>query len=441
MKETIIRAEKLSKKYRIGKNRFKYDTLRDKLGKEIKKPFRYMLGKNDQDTDDNMPDHIWALNDLSFEVKRGDVLGIIGSNGAGKSTLLKVLSRITEPTKGAVDIWGKVGSLLEVGTGFHQELTGRENIFLNAAILGMKRETILKKFDEIVDFAEVGDFIDTPVKHYSSGMYLKLAFSVAANLEPDILIVDEVLAVGDAAFQQKCLGKMQNVSEQGRTVLFVSHNMGFIQDLCPKSILLDKGSLVYEGKTADCVVRYLSNKKEEIEIKTNGTNPIAVGQISVNEGSNKFVSSENLKVKLPIAGRNAAPPRGFFIIEDFRGKTILHSKLNLSERIENKLDGSYVLEMEFPPLWLSTGVYSCYFKFINLGIGETNRFMSERLLIECYKDADAISSGKTMPVLTPVYDWKISAAKPEITAQKSNLKNGNGKMDSSLSASVYDVSQ
>lgn len=424
MNEIVIRADNLSKKYRIGKHRFKYDTLRDKITETALKPFSYFFkGKNDSARNENLPDHIWALKDLSFEVKRGEVLGIIGSNGAGKSTLLKVLSRITEPTKGTIDIWGKVGSLLEVGTGFHQELTGRENIFLNAAILGMNRATILKKFDEIVDFAEVGDFIDTPVKHYSSGMYLKLAFSVAANLEPDILIVDEVLAVGDATFQQKCMGKMQDVSEQGRTVLFVSHNMGFIQDLCPRSLLLNKGSVVYEGKTAECVIRYLSNRKKAVEDINPVNNSVALGQILVNEGTNRFVSSQPLKVKVPIAGRDAVPPFGFFIIEDFQGRTIVHSKINLKERIENNLDGNYLLELELPPLWLSTGVYSCYFKFLNLGIGENNRYFSERLMIECYRDENAISSGKPAPVLTPLYDWKISASEPGTFQSQNGSKN------------------
>jgi lipopolysaccharide transport system ATP-binding protein len=407
MSKTAIRVDGLSKKYHIGKNRSKYETLRDRIGKTVRKPYDFLFGGAGTQTDFN--DEIWALKDLGFELKRGEVLGIIGSNGAGKSTLLKILSRITEPTRGVVDIWGKVGSLLEVGTGFHHELTGRENIFLNAAILGMNRETIRKKFDEIVDFAEVGDFIDTPVKHYSSGMYLKLAFSVAANLEPDILIVDEVLAVGDAAFQEKCLGKMQNVSRQGRTVLFVSHNMSFIQDLCPQSILLNKGSLVYQGKTTDCVVRYLSKRMEnEMDVEAVRPRSVKLGHISVNGGTNKFISSEPLKVKLPIAGKNTVPPRGFFIIEDFRGRIILHSQLNLRDKIQKNLDGSYVIELEFPALWLSTGVYSCYFKFINQGIGDTKRFTSERLLIEGYKDPEAISSGRTVPVLTPVYQWKIS---------------------------------
>jgi len=201
-------------------------------------------------------DTIWALKDVSFEVKQGEVIGIIGRNGAGKSTLLKILSRITEPTEGYADIYGRVGSLLEVGTGFHPELTGRENIFLNGAILGMRKQEIEQKFDEIVNFAEVEKFIDTPVKHYSSGMYLRLAFAVAAHLDPEILLVDEVLAVGDAAFQQKCLGKMGAVAREGRTVLFVSHNMGAITRLCERSICLDEGQIIIDGKSNQVVDHY-----------------------------------------------------------------------------------------------------------------------------------------------------------------------------------------
>jgi len=205
---------------------------------------------------------LWALRDVSFKVKRGEVLGVIGRNGAGKSTLLKILTRITEPTSGRAVMRGRVASLLEVGTGFHPELTGRENVYLNGAILGMKRVETARKFDEIVAFAEVEKFIDTPVKRYSSGMYVRLAFAVAAHLEPEILLVDEVLAVGDAGFQEKCLGKMKDVADTGRTVLFVSHNMGAINGLCQRAILLDAGALVADGATGDVVHQYLSRGRQ-----------------------------------------------------------------------------------------------------------------------------------------------------------------------------------
>jgi lipopolysaccharide transport system ATP-binding protein len=260
MGDIVIRVEEIGKKYRIGKAE-KYKTLRDTLASAFTTPFlkmgRMLRGQAADDT--GLDDQIWALQGISFEVKQGEVIGVIGGNGAGKSTLLKILSRITEPTTGFAEIHGRVGSLLEVGTGFHQELTGRENTYLNGAILGMNKKEIDGKFDEIVAFSEVGKFIDTPVKHYSSGMYLRLAFAVAAHLEPEILIVDEVLAVGDAGFQQKCLGKMGAVAKEGRTVLFVSHNMGAITQLCGRAVQLEKGRLKRSGSAGEVVAAYLSS--------------------------------------------------------------------------------------------------------------------------------------------------------------------------------------
>jgi lipopolysaccharide transport system ATP-binding protein len=255
MTDIAIRVENLSKQYRIGAATSNTN-LREALVNAFKTPFRRLqrvTGSADRD------ETIWALKDISFEVKRGEVVGIIGRNGAGKSTILKVLSRITEPTQGFAEVQGRVGSLLEVGTGFHLELSGRENIYLNGAILGMKRVEINSKFDEIVAFAEVEKFIDTPVKHYSSGMYLRLAFAVAAHLEPEILIVDEVLAVGDARFQKKCLNKMQDVGQKGRTVLFVSHNMHAITRLCERAILLEEGRVLQDGPSPQVVRTYMSN--------------------------------------------------------------------------------------------------------------------------------------------------------------------------------------
>ncbi len=260
---SIISIENLSKRYLVGHQsaeRERYTALRDVIARKFKSVLRngrdMMLGRQMIQGDEI--EEFWALRDVSFEVERGDVVGIIGRNGAGKSTLLKILSRITEPTSGRITLRGRVASLLEVGTGFHPELTGRENIFLNGAILGMSRSEIKRKFDEIVDFAEVSRFLDTPVKRYSSGMYVRLAFSVAAHLEPEILVVDEVLAVGDAAFQSKCVGKMQDVSKNsGRTVLFVSHNMSAVNALCNHAYYLERGGLVLSGKTADVVAHYL----------------------------------------------------------------------------------------------------------------------------------------------------------------------------------------
>lgn len=249
----IVRVDSVSKQYRIGSSAPAYQTLRESLTSAIRNPFR-TNSKGGQET-------IWALRDVSFEVAPGEVVGIIGRNGAGKSTLLKILSRITEPTSGSVELFGRVGSLLEVGTGFHPELTARENIYLNGAILGMRREEIRRKFDEIVAFSEVEKFIDTPVKHFSSGMYVRLAFAVAAHLEPEILIVDEVLSVGDAPFQKKCLGKMGDVARSGRTVLFVSHNLGAVTQLCSRGIILKHGKTVFDGKSPDAVATYVEDMR------------------------------------------------------------------------------------------------------------------------------------------------------------------------------------
>jgi len=256
MGKNVINVEGLGKKYVLGGRT--HDTLRDRIADIVRSPLRRIRGGATAD-----PADFWALRDITFSVKKGEVVGLVGRNGAGKSTLLKILSRITEPTTGRATIEGRVASLLEVGTGFHPELTGRENIFLNGAILGMFREEIRRKFDEIVAFAEVERFIDTPVKHYSSGMYVRLAFAVAAHLDPEILIIDEVLAVGDAAFQKKCLGKMKSVSQgEGRTVLFVSHNLASIRQLCPSAILLSGGRLQAAGPTQHVLDLYLKGIAE-----------------------------------------------------------------------------------------------------------------------------------------------------------------------------------
>jgi lipopolysaccharide transport system ATP-binding protein len=252
MNGPAIRVHNLSKSYRIGMLQQRYDTLSDHLLHMAKKWVRRLSRSNPRD------ETIWALRDVSFEVNKGEVVGVVGRNGAGKSTLLKILSRITEPTEGYAQVRGRMGSLLEVGTGFHPELTGRENIYLNGAILGMRKGEIKRKFDEIVAFAEMEKFLDTPVKRYSSGMHVRLAFSVAAHLEPEILLIDEVLAVGDVSFQKKCLGKMGEVAGEGRTVLFVSHNMGAIRQLCDRALLIKEGRVVCDGDTSSVIDTYLS---------------------------------------------------------------------------------------------------------------------------------------------------------------------------------------
>ncbi|HEX8338418.1 MAG TPA: ABC transporter ATP-binding protein [Pyrinomonadaceae bacterium] len=250
----IIRVQGISKKYSLGARRAGPTTLRETVAGAARSPLAAFRRRRDAADDATL----WALRDVSFEVQPGEVVGVIGRNGAGKSTLLKILSRITEPTAGRAELYGRASSLLEVGTGFHPELTGRENIFLNGAILGMRRAEIARRFDEIVAFSEVEKFIDTPVKRYSSGMHMRLAFAVAAHLEPEILIVDEVLAVGDAQFQKKCLGKMGSVAEEGRTVLFVSHNMAAVSNLCRRGLVLERGRVVYAGTQTEAVARYLT---------------------------------------------------------------------------------------------------------------------------------------------------------------------------------------
>jgi len=279
---SVIAVENLSKKYIIGhQKQERYTALRDVLANGAKRFTHKLCHPFAAPAIDPAHEEFWALKEVSFDIQQGDRVGIIGRNGAGKSTLLKILSRITEPTSGKVSIKGRVASLLEVGTGFHPELTGRENISLNGAILGMSKAEIKSKFDEIVAFAEVEKFLDTPVKHYSSGMYVRLAFAVAAHLEPEILIVDEVLAVGDAQFQKKCLGKMEEVGKQGRTVLFVSHNMAMISNLCQKGIVLKQGGLLFQGEMSEAVLAYYQDNRN--------------GERSYNQHGSKY-ESENAKL-------------------------------------------------------------------------------------------------------------------------------------------------
>lgn len=266
MAYTAIKVHNMGKRYRIGVEEEQHDTLFGLMKSWVTSPvknYRRLKQLSTFDSDEDGDDIVWALRDVSFDVEQGEVIGVIGHNGAGKSTLLKILSRITEPSTGHAEIRGRVASLLEVGTGFHPELTGRENVYLNATIMGMSKAEVDRKFDEIVDFSGVRKFIDTPIKRYSSGMKVRLGFAVAAHLEPEVLLVDEVLAVGDLAFQKKCLGKMDEVSRGGRTVFFVSHNMGLIRSLCDRSILLEGGRLVMDGPTSDVIARYMAADTDE----------------------------------------------------------------------------------------------------------------------------------------------------------------------------------
>jgi lipopolysaccharide transport system ATP-binding protein len=365
MADVAIKVEKLGKRFRIGAAQEKYKTFRDTLANAAVAPFRRIASALRADHGKVEAGVIWALKDVSFEVKPGEVVGIIGRNGAGKSTLLKVLSRITEPTEGYAEVYGRIGSLLEVGTGFHPELTGRENIFLNGAILGMKKVEIEKKFDEMVAFAEVEKFIDTPVKHYSSGMYLRLAFAVAAHLEPEILLVDEVLAVGDAEFQKKCLGKMGEVAKEGRTVLFVSHHMGMIAELCSTALLLDRGGVAARGFTRDVVDGYLTQASsagrttflaaeqtdKEIVVLEVGSQTISGRLTSYFRHDEPIVVSTKCRVK------RAAPNSvmGFFV-KDHKGRKIF-TNVN-PDWSKFVADGRLVRTVvTIPPCFLAPGQY------------------------------------------------------------------------------------
>ena len=376
---TVITVENLGKKYTIShQQREEYSSLRDvitnsvaSLGKKLIHPFRSSLAPCPLPHDPASED-FWALKDVSFEVKQGDRIGIIGRNGAGKSTLLKILSRITEPTTGSIRIKGRVASLLEVGTGFHPELTGRENIFLNGAILGMQREEIRRKFDEIVDFAEIEKFLDTPVKRYSSGMYVRLAFAVAAHLEPEILIVDEVLAVGDAQFQKKCLGKMEDVGREGRTVIFVSHNMGVISQLCNMGIFLHAGFLKLNSSADDCIKTYLSENRQSRSKISSKRNPHAnqkllIKTISIENhgaGSDGVLDNRNptfLKIVVDVYVPGSSYSISVELLNDTDAVILCSSSLDLrpgKDLGDYSSKGEYFAELKLPTDWLLAGSYS-----------------------------------------------------------------------------------
>ena len=306
--DLAIRCENLGKQYRIGSPE-PYKTLRDAITTTALAPFRRHL-KNG-----NGHGYIWALDNVSFEIKRGEVVGIIGLNGAGKSTLLKILSRITGPTRGHAHIYGRVGSLLEVGTGFHPELTGRENIYLNGAILGMRKTEIDRKFDEIVSFAEVEKFLDTPVKRYSSGMYVRLAFGVAAHLETEVLLVDEVLAVGDAQFQKKCFAKMQEIGTEGRTILFVSHNMSAVRSICKQALIVERGAIVAQGEINQTVDRYLSRINSQQSVNDDvETNTFCVKSVQIGSAAGPVIKTfDPVQVKVQFVPKAEIQDPGLYV--------------------------------------------------------------------------------------------------------------------------------
>jgi lipopolysaccharide transport system ATP-binding protein len=369
MNDVCVEVHNLGKKYEIGGPQKVYSRLTDQVLDMVTTPVRrvgrLITGRARSAADLN--ETIWALRDVSLEIQVGEVVGIIGRNGAGKSTLLKILSRITEPSTGRATLYGRVGSLLEVGTGFHPELTGRENIFLNGAILGMGKAEITRKFDEIVAFAEIDRFIDTPVKHYSSGMYVRLAFAVAAHLDPEILLVDEVLAVGDVAFQKKCLGKMDDVSKQGRTVLFVSHNMGVLQTLCQRGILLQDGSITADGPISEVVARYLHSleaaEAEDLRTRTDrrGAGKVQVVDIAISDPKNPaspvLRTGDPARFVFELSGTMAGLSCTFTISDEI-GQTITVLKSNLAapqDSVDPSLNTKFVCEVD--ELLLTTGRY------------------------------------------------------------------------------------
>ncbi|MEX2160757.1 MAG: ABC transporter ATP-binding protein [Anaerolineales bacterium] len=415
-----VKVEGLGKQYTLGgKSEQRYRTLRDTLSSAFTWPVRMLKGELRQHAE-----KIWALRDISFELQQGQVLGVIGRNGAGKSTLLKILSRVTDPTTGYVEIRGRVGSLLEVGTGFHPELTGRENIYLNGAVLGMKRREIAAKFDEIVDFSGVAKFIDTPVKHYSSGMYLRLAFSVAAHLEPEILVVDEVLAVGDAEFQRKCLGKMSDVAQAGRTVLFVSHNMSAILRLTEKSIVLEKGELVYSAPTRQAVDYYMASglsqsgeriwTQDEVPADAAPFKPVAM---RVRDPQGKVVETVQSRqpLEIEIEYEVEKPIQGLRVgvyLQTIRGEVLFTSfDTDAPEQYDNyatRQAGRYLSRAAIPANTLNEGQYVLG---LNASSFRVRRYFQEERALAFAVDAMG-APGMQWPeprqgLARPLLDWRI----------------------------------
>jgi lipopolysaccharide transport system ATP-binding protein len=411
----VIKVESLSKRYQIGAVRG-HTSLRDTIAAGLRAPLhRLMNGKDKPD------DTIWALRDVSFEVAPGEVVGIIGRNGAGKSTLLKILSRITKPTKGHVELQGRIGSLLEVGTGFHSELTGRENIFLNGAILGMSKREIEAKFDEIVAFAETEQFLDTPVKRYSSGMTVRLAFAVAAHLEPEILIIDEVLAVGDVAFQKKCLGKMNEVAKHGRTILFVSHDLSAVNALCERAILLHEGALIMNGPTREVTTHYLDTanklyspvtwvdfprgKSDEIELRRTDIEQrgSSTSAIDCREPFTILFEYENRKL--------LADSRFFIVIRNSRGDIVFTTSDYdlITEEASNRRVGRFLSEVNVPGGLLKAGSY-----FATIGADIKNErviFVENDVLdFEVFESGDdtLAERHKRVGLVAPLLKWQIS---------------------------------
>jgi len=417
-----IQVKGISKRYKIGTAQQRADTLRDLITNQIQRMGQSLSrGGRVRKTADT----IWALRDVSFDVRQGQALGIIGRNGAGKSTLLKILSRVTDPTEGYGELRGRVGSLLEVGTGFHPELTGRENIFLNGAILGMTRKEIQSRFDEIVDFSEVGQFIDTPVKRYSSGMYLRLAFAVAAHLEPEILVVDEVLAVGDADFQRKCLGKMGDVAQQGRTVLFVSHNMSSILRLTEETLVLEKGKVLLRAPSAEAVDYYLNRglsklgerfwEEDEVPASAAPFRPLAI-RVRAKDGtvSDTVRSVEPFTIEIEYAlSEDLTGLRVGFYLMSTRGEPIFTSfdtdSSELFQAFPARARGTYTSRCVIPANTLNEGRFVLG---INASSYHIRRYFQDEQALTFSVDASG-APGTHWPEprpggVRPVLDWKIA---------------------------------
>lgn len=368
MEKPVIEVKNIGKKYKIVHGRGKYIALRDVIANIAKRPFAFLKHKAKVAAGIEKKEEFWALRGVDFKINKGEVVGIIGHNGAGKSTLLKILSQITPPTEGEIILRGKVGSLLEVGTGFHPELTGRENIFLNGAILGMRKREIVQKFDQIVEFAGIEKFLDTPVKYYSSGMYVRLAFSVAAHMEPDILLVDEVLAVGDAEFQKKCLGKMKEVTTtEGRTILFVSHNMAAIQNLCKRSILLEKGRVVAAGDTRDVIGQYVSKHMNQLainEFPEQKDKAAYIKKISILDKKNsprtEFSIGDHVSIEVDFVCKKpiADSILSLLIYSQDRDLLLYSSESDISGTLSEYAPGTYRARIDIPQPLFNVGRYS-----------------------------------------------------------------------------------
>lgn len=403
--KSIIEIKKISKQYRI-KERSDYYALRDVIMENLKNPF-LAFKKKDQ--------VFWALKNISLDIKPGEIIGIIGKNGAGKSTLLKILSRITPPSSGEIVLKGRVASLLEVGTGFHPELTGRENIFLNGTILGMTRKEINEKFNDIVNFAEIEKFLDTPVKHYSSGMYMRLAFSVAAHLEPDILIVDEVLAVGDAEFQKKCLGKMKDVSQQGRTILFVSHNLAAISNLCKRTILLDQGRIVKDGDTNDVISYYLNIKNIDSKFKNNITykKNLRLINLSIKDSNGNIQKSYSINKPFIIEINVGLQKEKLSLttnlqVSNSQGVVLLNSQLDKSDKWRSTYlkKGKFKISCKIPQNIFGEGIYHARVSLYLQNDGEIYEFDFPNALVFNLHDLSVNSSANHYyGLIKPKLDW------------------------------------